>query len=96
MPTGITVDEPLVYRPKKGTYLDMWQSVSMNPTDGLFNISGSTGTILDIHMTATLGGAGSAQSTWTTTSTLALGSFVLGPMDTSNKILPIIYSYGAY
>jgi len=85
IPIGVTVDRPVVFRPKRGTYLDMWQSVATNGTDQLFAISGATGGVMDFHLVFTLVGA-SAAVTQTTSSTVALGSVRYMNPDTGNKI----------
>jgi len=87
MPTGITVDKPVVFVPSKSSYLSMWQVTGANPGDGLMNISGAAGAIMDIHLSVTLfSGVGSVCPTTPTTSTVPLGDFVYMPLDTGNKV----------
>jgi hypothetical protein len=92
LPTGITVDQPTVWKPKKGTYLAMWQSCSDNGTDQLFAFSGGTGCVFDVHLVATIGGATSVLASATTTSTVAVGAMGVMSLDTSNKLAPTGYT----
>jgi hypothetical protein len=90
IPTGITVDKPVVFTPKAASYLSMWQATATNPTDQFFTISGATGAVFDIHIAFThFSGLGNTAPTAVTTSTVALGSVVYMPLDTGNKITPI-------
>jgi len=90
LPTGITLDKPVVYRPPKTSYLSMWQATGSNSGDGLFTVSGAAGAIFDIHLSFTLfSGIGSVCPTAVTTSTVPLGDFVYMPLDTGNKITVI-------
>jgi hypothetical protein len=85
LPTGITVDKPVVFRPRRGTYLDMWQSAATNGSDQIMTITAATGTVIDIHYQFTLCGV-IAASGYSTSSTVALGLVVYMPLDTANKI----------
>jgi len=92
LPTGITVDQPTVWKPKQGTYLAMWQSTSDNGSDQLFAFSGGTGCVIDVHLVGTIGGATSVLPSFTTTSTVAVGAAGVMSLDTSNKLAPIGYT----
>lgn len=92
LPTGITVDVPTVWRPKRGTYQAMWQNINDNPTDQLFAFSGATGAVIDVHLTFTLAGAVSTAVSYTTTSTIALATMAVGCLDVTNKITPVGYT----
>ncbi len=96
VPTGITVTGPTVWRPKPGTYLDMWQSTDNDPTDAFFQVTAAAGTVIDVHLVACIGGCVSATPSWTTSSTIALGEMVCGPLDTSNKFVVVGYQAGLY
>lgn len=85
LPQGITIDQPVVFKPKRGTYLDMWQTPSSNGSDQLMLISGASGAVMDVHIVYTQAGVG-PQFTLPTSSTIALGFFVYGALDTANKI----------
>lgn len=86
MPSGITLDVPLVFRPRRESYLSLWQTVGVNGTDQLFALSGASGAIIDLHMQYTLfSGVGAVGKTATTSSTVPLGDVVYMPMDTGNK-----------
>lgn len=96
IPTGITVDQPTVWKPVRGTYLSMWQSCSDNGTDQLFAFSGGAGCIFDVHLVGTIGGATSVLASATTTSTVAVGGMGVFSLDTSNKLTPIGYTNFAW
>ncbi len=96
VPTGVTVDRAMRWTPKPGTYLDMWQSTTENPTDQLFAFSGAAGAVLDVHMTCTLVGATSASHNVTTTSTVAQGTVVVMRLDTSNNFQVIGYNNASW
>lgn len=85
LPTGTTVDSPVVWKPQNGSYLGMWQSAATNGGDQLFTLTCATGSVFDIHYQFTLCGV-VAPSGYTTTSTVSLGTAVYMPLDTSNKI----------
>lgn len=87
LPQGITLDRPVVFKPKRGTYLDMWQSCLVNGTDQLLAISGTALGVIDVHLTFTLVGLSAAHSR-ATSSTVALGTFGYFCLDTNNKIAP--------
>jgi hypothetical protein len=90
MPTGITLDKPVVFVPKANSYLSMWQVTNTNGTDQFLSISGAAGAIFDIHIAFThFSGIGAVGPTATTTSTVPLGDVVYMPLDTGNKITPI-------
>ncbi len=84
LPTGITVDQPVVFRPKRGTYLDMWQAYE-NQTDQLLAVSASSGGVIDVHLVATIAGAVSQASTRATTSTVSLSAIGYYSLDINNK-----------
>jgi len=91
MPTGITLDRPLVWKPSRKSYLSQWQVAASNPTDVLFILSTAVGTVVDVHSVFTLAsgvqmGAGFGVST---SSTVPLATVAYFPIDTSNKIQPI-------
>jgi len=92
VPTGITVDQPTVWKPAKGSYLDMWQSAADNGTDQLFAFSGGAGCVIDVHLVGTIGGATAVLPSITTTSTVAVGAAGVMSLDTSNKLAPIGYT----
>jgi len=92
IPTGITVDQPTVWKPAKGSYLDMWQSASDNGTDQLFAFSGGAGCVFDVHLVGTIGGATSVLPSITTTSTASIGAAGVMSLDTSNKLAPVGYT----
>jgi len=84
LPTGTTLDRPVVWKPVAGTYLDMWQSPATNGSDQLFSLTATAGGVVDVHSTFTLCGVVAASGV-TTTSTYAVGSVVYMDLDTGNK-----------
>jgi len=91
MPTGITMDRPLVWRPSRKSYLSSWQVANANPTDVLFTLSLAVGTVMDVHSVFTIAsgvGMGIPYGA-STTSTVPLGTVAYMPIDTGNKIQPI-------
>jgi len=96
IPAGMTVDEAVVWKPKRGTMMGMWQAVGNDPTDQLLAISCESGAVFDFHIQATLGGSTSSQSTYTTTSTLALGTMVRAYPDLSNRLTPVGYTAASW
>lgn len=92
LPTGVTLDHPVVWKPKRGSYLDLWQSFS-DPSDQIFAVSMATGGVVDVHMQFTLCGAQQlAANTGTTSSTIALGLTGVFALDVSNTIRPLGYN----
>jgi len=89
MPTGVTMDRPVVFTPNAKSYLGLWQSTGVNASDQLFLVSGSSGAIIDVHIAYTLASGLQAAVTQGTTTTVALGAIVYMPMDGTNKITPI-------
>lgn len=92
LPTGVTVDHPVVWKPKRGTYLDMWQNTSDNGTDQLLAVSGAAGAVLDVHYQFTLSGAVSAAPSVTTTTVAAVGTVGCMCLDTGNKFGVVVYN----
>jgi len=87
VPTGIVVTAPLHWVPKRGTYLDMWQSTFENGSDVLFKVSGAAGFVLDLHLTVTLTGCTAAAAHGLgISSTYAVGQVVVPNLDTGNKV----------
>jgi len=86
LPTGTVIDHPVVWKPVPGTYLDAWQSPATNGGDQFFTITAAAGCVMDIHVTYTLCGVVAASGV-STSSTVALGTVVYMPLDTSNKFL---------
>lgn len=92
IPTGITVDKPVVYVPKRGTYQAMWQNIADNPNDQLYAISSDAGAVMDVHVVVTAAGAVSAPYQHSTSSTISVGTIGVGSLDTSNKFFPVGYT----
>lgn len=92
LPTGITVDLPTVFVPKKDSYLGMWQAVAENSDDQLFALSSDSGAVIDVHLVATIAGATSTLTSATTTSTVAVGAAGVMSLDTSNKCASVGYT----
>jgi len=91
MPTGITLDRPLVWRPPRKSYLSQWQVSASNPTDQLFLLSAATGSVVDVHSVFTLAsgvGIGLAFGV-STSSTVPLGTIAYFPIDVGNKFQPV-------
>jgi len=85
LPVGTTTLKPIVWAPKRSTYLANWQSFS-DSTDQLFSLTGASGGVIDVHLTYTIAGSqGIAPNTATTTSTVAVGVFGAFALDNSNK-----------
>lgn len=86
MPGGITDDRAVSFRPKRGSYLSMWQNSAADGADQLLIISAPAYSVMDVHMVAThVSGVTSSPGVLTTTSTVAQNAVGYMPLDTSNK-----------
>lgn len=89
MPTGITIDRGSQFKPPRGTYLEMWQSLQ-STSEVLFEVSCGSGSIVDIEGVYTLN-TGSVQTPLTVASgaTVTAQEVYYAPLDgPSGKLVP--------
>jgi hypothetical protein len=86
MPTGITVDRPVSFRPGKGSYLSFWQATDANPGDTLMFYWGTAGSVWDFEGTFTLPDEVTPYGV-SVSSGVAGSAYYLAP-DTANNLVP--------
>ncbi len=88
MPGGVTLERPVRFTPKRGTYLCEWQNAAADGSDQLLIISAPAYSVLDLHVVAChVSGVTSAPGPVPTTSTTPVGQVGYMPIDANNKFI---------
>ncbi len=90
MPSGITEDSPMVFRPPRNSYLTNWQQVGVDSSDVMFTIQNLTqGSVVDFEGVYTLANSAGGINI-TSVATASVGSVYYLALDgrASNKLVP--------
>jgi len=88
LPTGITVDKAVTYRPRRGAYQEMWQMAAINASDNLWLYWGTAGSVYDFEGVFTLSDNSQGYGVAVTTAT-AGDTYYLSPDGASvNNLVP--------